>query len=62
MASADSFGSVGDDRCFHYCGWLCQQRLTGINLRHDLIPVDIYFEEKRNDFEISYSTRLAEQK
>jgi len=43
-------------------GWLCQRRLTGINLRHDLTPVDIYFAEKRNDFEIPYSTRLAEQK
>ena len=46
----------------HCLGWLRQQRLTGINLGHDLAPVDIYFAEKRNDFEIPYSLRLAEQK
>jgi hypothetical protein len=27
-------------------GWLCQQRLTGINLRDHPASVDIYFAEK----------------
>jgi len=56
---------------FELVGWLVgvgwsvgvrQQRLTEINLGCDLTPVDIYFAEKRNNFQIPYSTRLAEQK
>jgi len=51
-----------DEDLWYFHDVWCQQRLTGINLRHDLVPVDIYFAEKRNHFKILYFTRLAEQK